>query len=239
MKMMKFNFISLMIIAITFSSCEKESNILVPSDSDSELQKKLVGTWQSEGNITLISRTITFRSNYTFLDSAINFIAEGHYSIKDSFLVKSNVIVKYVNYDYLPYSFVFVFPSKFLKLSDNSFIETPVREFAPINVNTENDIWGAWSTIIWICKWRGEPYYIGRVKEVYNFDEDLRIAFWWSEYLDPPTYVTDTVVSNNMKYNPPFLDIWGNGEDSVEVTFKGNKMYWWQPYNAVQYNRIK
>ncbi len=230
-------FIILLLVTSVFTSCDEESNILTPLDSDTELQKLLVGTWQMQSG----TRTLIYRSDFTFIDSSISFIAQGNYSIEDSILYKSNIIVRYIDPSHYPNpGYNFTFPSKYLKFSNNIMTEIPVNVFEPNDGGNNSELWGSWSRIEWTYLLRyTEPSYLGRIKIVENFDEIQKKAYWWSEYLDRITNnISDTLWSNNVIYNPPILDMLGTGDYLVEVRFKNNKMYWWEPYEPIQYNRL-
>ena len=230
-------FIILLLVASIFTSCNKDSEIVAPIDSDNELQKQIVGTWQMQSG----TRTLMYYSDFTFVDSSASFIAQGTYSIKDSIIYKSNINVRFIDPSYYPSpGYNFTFEAKYLNLSNNQMTEIPITIFESDNGNNAQ-LWGRWSRILWTYQLRySEPSYSGRLKIVMDFTEASHSAEWWSEYLDRSTNnYSDTLGSNNVIYNPPILDLLGTGDYLVEVRFKDNKMYWWEPYEPILYNRIK
>jgi len=248
--MKNIQYIIILIVASIFTSCDKGSNILIPPDSDTGLQEQLVGVWTSQYN----TNSLIYNNNSTFIDSqfAVNpldsiryklvFIAEGNYSIVDSILFESNINIKFIDSSYFSSTgYNFNFSSNYLKFTNNKLTQIPVNVFESTNGGNNNELWGSWSRIMWVYNFRiTEPSYLGRVKVVENFDKTSKYAFWWAEYLDRTTNnISDTLWSNNVIYNPPILDMLGTGDYLVKVRFKNNKMYWWEPYEPVLYNRVK
>jgi hypothetical protein len=231
-------FIILLLIASIFTSCDDDSNTLVTSDTDGELQKQIVGTWQMQNG----TRTLIYYSNFTFIDSSASFVAQGNYSINDSIIYKSNINVRFIDPSYYPSpGYNFTFEAKYLNLSNNQMTEIPITIFEPDNSGNNSQLWGRWSRILWTYQLKySEPSYLGRLKIVMNFTEASHSAEWWSKYLDRSTNNnSDTLGSNNLIYNPPSLDLLGTGDYLVEVKFMNNKMYWWEPYEPILYNRMK
>src|SRR5690606_6891629 len=99
-------------------------------------------------------------------------------------LIKSNIVVRYIDSASFSQGFYYLFSSKYLKFSNNSFTEYPVDVFESTTENS-NELWGNWSRIVWIYRLEySEPSYLGRIKLVWNFDESLQKATSWNEYLD-------------------------------------------------------
>jgi hypothetical protein len=235
---MKKYIIIIFALAFILNSCKDENNILAPIDSDVELQNEIIGTWQMQNG----TRTLIYYSNFTFIDSSASFIAQGTYSIKDSIIYKSNISVRFIDPSYYPSpGYDFTFEAKYLNLSNNQMTEIPITIFEPYNNGNNSQLWGRWTRILWTYQLRyNESSYLGRLKIVMDFTEASHSAEWWSEYLDRSTNNdSDTLGSNNVIYNPPTLDLLGTGDYLVEVRFRDNKMYWWEPYQPIQYNRIK
>lgn len=231
-------FIILLLIANIFTSCDDDSNILVPSNSDNALQKQIVGTWQMQSG----TRTLIYNSDFTFIDSSASFFAQGTYLIKDSVIYKSNITVRFIDPSYYPSpGYDFTFEAKYLNLSNNQMTEIPLTIFEPDNNGNNSQLWGRWSRILWTYQLRySEPSYLGRLKIIMDFTKGSHSAIWWSEYIDrSQNNNSDTLGSNNVIYNPPTLDLLGTGDYLVRVSFKDNKMYWWEPYEPILYNRIK
>lgn len=232
------------VLALIFNGCKDEDNILIPIDSDAELQKQLIGTWNSQNN----SHTVTYYSNSKFIDSMFSysdgvrynlyFIAEGNYTVKDSILIKSNILVRYIDSASFSLGFYYLFSSKYLKFSNNSFTEYHVDVFEPTAENSD-ELWGNWSTIVWTYRLEySESSYLGRIKSIWNFDKSLNKATSWNEYLDRTNNATlDTFYYNNISYNPPILDLSGWGDALIEVKFKGDKMFWWYNYEPYSFYR--
>ena len=229
--------ILLLFFAIILTSCNKESEIVAPINSDNELQKQIIGTWQMQNG----TRTLIYYSDFTFSDSSASFIAQGDYSIKDSIIYKSNITVMFIDPSFYPSpGYDFTFEAKYLNLSNNQMTEVPITIFEPDNSGNNSQLLGRWSRILWTYQLRySEPSYLGRLKIVMDFTEASHSAEWWSEYLDRSTNnSSDTLGSNNVIYNPPTLDLLGTGDYLVQVVFKNNKMYWWEPYEPIVYSRV-
>jgi len=230
--------ITILLFASIFTSCNKESEIVAPINSDNELQKQIIGTWQTQNG----TKTLTYYSDFTFIDSSVSFVAQGTYSIKDSIIYKSNINVRFIDPSYYPSpGYNFTFDTKYIKFSNNKMTEIPVTIFKPKNDNNNSDLWGSWVRTIWTYQLKySEPSYLGRLKIVMDFTEASHSAEWWSEYLDrSPNNNSDTLGSNNVIFDTPTLDLLGTGDYLVRVSFNDNKMYWWEPYQPIQYNRIK
>lgn len=230
-------YIILILLTIIVTSCNKESDIVAPINSHNELQKQIIGTWQMQNR----TRTLIYYSDLTFIDSSASFVAKGTYSIKDSIIYKSNINVRFIDPSYYPSpGYNFTFEAKYLNLSNNQMTEIPITIFEPDNGNN-SQLWGRWSRILWTYQLRySEPSYLGRLRIVMDFTEASHSANWWTVYLDRSTNNnSDTLGSNNVIYNPLTLDLLGTGDYLVQVMFKGNKMYWWEPYEPIIYNRIK
>jgi hypothetical protein len=231
-------------LSFIFISCTKENNVITPIDTDVELQKKLVGTWISIYN----THTTTYSSNSTFVDSmftavdsiryGLYLVAKGDFTIKDSVLIKSNIIIDFIDSSYfLNNGFNYLFSSKYLKFSDNSFEEYYVDDYETIGLSN-NDIWRNWSRIVWIYNLSfSEPTYFGRIKTSIDFDKNTQRAKTWNEYLDKGyNAVTDTLYSN-VSFNNSILSVPGFGIDSIPVSFKGNKMFFWYSYEPFRFFR--
>lgn len=235
--MKKYFYLIFAIFVVSLSGCKDESSTLTQTDIDSELQKQIIGAWTSYGN----SHTTVYYANLTFIDSTfiavdnirykLIFVANGNYKIKDSILFKTNITFSDIDSNSLNGNgYYFLYSSKRIKFLNNSYKEYPVDVFEPVNEN-KNELWGSWSEIVWAFIFRiNEFSYIGRMKIIYEFDKVSMQTFYWLEYIDKiPVYTTEKN-SNNIKYNPPFLDISGAGDPLVEVKFKNNKMLFLYDY---------
>jgi hypothetical protein len=232
-------------ISFILNSCNNENNILIPIDSDNELQKQIEGTWTSQYN----THTTVYYSNATFVDSMFSavdsirydlyFVAEGDYTIKDSILIKSNITVKFIDSShFFNIGFYYLFSSKYLKFSNNSLTEFAVDVFEPLSEGN-NGIWGGWSRITWTYNLSfSEPTYLGRIKSIWIFDDSTQKITSWNEYLDR-TYntISDTSYTVGIVYNPPILDLNGFGDDLIEVKFTQKKMFWWYSYKPHKFYR--
>lgn len=241
---MKKFFYSILALTFVFLSCTKDNSIITPIDTDLELQKKLLGTWISAYN----THTTTYYSNSTFVDSMFSavdsiryglyLVAKGDFIIKDSILIKSNIVIEFVDSShFLNDGFYYLFYSKYLNFSNNSFEEHLVDVYEKIGT-TDNDIWGSWSKVLWIYDLSfSEPSYLGRIKTTFVFDEITQKAKTWNEYLEGNNNsVIDTFYSN-INFNNSILDLPGFGIDSMFVSFKVNKMIFWYLYEPGRFFR--
>lgn len=220
-----------------FTSCNNESEIVAPINSDSKLQEQIIGTWQMQSG----TKTLIYYPDFTFIDSSASFVAQGTYSIRDSIIYKSNITVRFIDPSFYPNpGYDFTFETKYLMFSNDKMAEIPVTLFESTNGINVSELWGSWIRNIWVYQLRyNEPSYLGRLKIIMDFNEASHSAEWWSEYLDRSTNnYSDTLGSNDVIYNPPTLDLLGTGDYLVRVSFKENKMYWWEPYEPIVYNRI-
>lgn len=242
-KMKKYIFLLLTLIFI-FISCTKDHNIITPIDTDAELQKKLIGTWISIYN----THTTTYYSNSTFVDSMFSavdsiryglyLVAKGNFTIKDSVLIKSNIIIEFVDSShFLNNGLNYLFSSKYLKFSNNSFEEYYVDDFETIEV-ANNDIWRNWMRIVWIYNLSfSEPTYLGRIKTFIDFDKNTQRAKTWNEYLDNNNNAVVDTFYSDVNFSNSILNLPGFGIDSIPVSFNGNKMFFWYSYEPFRFFR--
>jgi hypothetical protein len=241
------NYFNLLIflLLIPLNGCNDESNILLPSDPDTELKAQILGLWTSQNN----SYSTIYYSNSMFIDSVfaatdsvrdkLLYVVVGNYNIKDSILSKSNISIEYVDSELLQFfGLSYIFRTKYLKFTNNSFSEYVVDVYEPINGNN-NVLWGSWSSTQWVIDTNYTyPQYIGRMRTYQIFEESLNKVTYWSEFIDENNYpIPDTLFSTNLVYDPPYLDITGQGDFIITVKFKNNKMFWWYDYEPFKFYR--
>jgi len=243
--MKNYHYLFLVFLFLSLFGCDDKSNILLPSDPDKELKTQILGLWVSQNN----SFTTIYYPNSTFIDSVyaatdsvrdkLLYVVNGKYNIEDSVLYKSNVTIQYVDNELLQFfGLSYIFKTKYLKFTNNSFSEYDVNVYESMSGNN-NVLWGSWSSTIWVIDTSyTSPRYTGRMRTNQIFEESLNKVTYWSEFIDENYYPDpDTLYSTNLIYNPPYLDITGQGDFIITVKFKNNKMFWWYDYEPFKFYR--
>lgn len=225
---MKYIAVFSLIMLFLFVGCSKNNPTEPSVLSDSQLQSKIVGTWESE------YLTIVYNENNNFQET-IHFVAQdstysqsdiikGTYSIKDGILFHNVSYWEIVDTTAYPNGIFTSIPDFKIQFEGDQLSLYPLFVLTRLSGN-DNDIWGEWITTFWsMAYYPGHisPALLYKEQTIFKFIQDSLTVYYGTsiagESIDSVQFT-----SAKIQYNPPNLS-WSPNYNKI-IEFHNAQMY--------------